>query len=48
MEQTPGGELALRIRKLLDRIEDRIGFRVKVVERSGRSLQAMFPHTNFS
>ena len=45
VDQTPGGELALRLRELLARIEDTIGFKVKVVERSGRSLQAMFPLT---
>ena len=31
VDQTPGGELALRLRELLARIEDTIGFKVKVV-----------------
>ena len=46
VEQTPGGELAKRLRELLTRIEPTVGFSIKVVERSGRSLQSLFPLTS--
>ena len=45
VDQTPGGELATRLRELLARIEPKIGFTAKVVERSGLSLQSQFPLT---
>ena len=35
MEHTPSGELAKRLREQLRRIEDLMGFRIKVVERTG-------------
>ena len=35
VENTPGGELAGRIRELLRRLEPTIGFRIKVVEKAG-------------
>ena len=38
LEQTPMGELARRVREQLVRMEDILGYRIKVVERTGRSL----------
>ena len=38
LEQTPMGELAKRVREQLVRMEDILGYRIKVVERTGRSL----------
>ena len=46
VEQTPKGELAKRLRESLRGMEHTLGFRVKVVERSGRSLGSKFPLTN--
>ena len=46
VEQTPYGELAKRVRELLQRLEPTLGFRLKVVERTGRSLQSLFGQTN--
>ena len=46
VEQTPGGELASRLRELFVRLVPTVGFYVKVVERTGRKLQDMFPLTN--
>ena len=45
IEQTPGWELATRLRKLFQRLEPTIGIKIKVVERSGRTLQSVFPLT---
>ena len=45
VDQTPGGELASRLRELFTRPEPTLGFFVKVVERPGRSLQGLFPLT---
>ena len=45
VDQTPGGELACRMRELFNRIEPTIGFHLKVVERTGLSLQSQFPLT---
>ena len=45
VDYTPGGELAARLRELILRLEPTIGFSVKVVERSGLSLQSQFPLT---
>ena len=38
LEATPMGELARRVREQLARMEDILGYRIKVVERTGRSL----------
>ena len=46
VEQTEGGELAMRIRELVSRLEPLIGFKIKVVERCGKSLQSQFPLNN--
>ena len=45
VDQTPGGELASKLRELFMRLEPTVGFFVKVVERPGRSLQGLFPLT---
>ena len=46
VEQTPGGELAARLRELLTRLEPLLGFKVKVAERWGRTIQSHFPLNN--
>ena len=46
VEQTPGGKLAKDIREVLTRLETLLGFKVKVVERSGTSLRNLMPNTN--
>ena len=43
VDQTPGGELAAKLRELFLRLEPTVGFYVKVVEKTGRSLRSMFP-----
>ena len=42
LEQTPQGELARRIKEQLQNLEPTLGYRIKVVERSGKSLQGIF------
>ena len=46
VEQTPGGELAARMRELISRLEPMLGFGVRVAERCGKSLQSLFPLNN--
>ena len=46
MEQTVGGELARRLRDLLQRLAPVIGFTIKVVGRAGASLQSRFPQAS--
>ena len=46
VEQTEKGRLAKSIREVLTRLESLLGFRVKVVERSGTSLRNLMPNTN--
>ena len=46
VEQTPGGELAKRLRELFKRLEGTVGFYIKVVERAGRSVRSLFPLNN--
>ena len=46
VEQSPKGELAKRLRESLKDMEQTLGFRVKVVERTGRSLGSKFPLSN--
>ena len=43
VEKTPEGELSIRLRELLNRLEHLLGFKLKVVERGGTSLRDMFP-----
>ena len=46
VEQSPGGELAKRMRETLRSMEPTMGFRIKVVERCGQALGSKFPLTN--
>ena len=46
VEHTPGGELAKQIRNTLARMEDLMGFKIKVVERAGMALKDLFSPTN--
>ena len=46
VEHTTGGELAKRMRETLSRIEKMMGFRIKVVERSGTQIKDLFSLTN--
>ena len=46
VEHTPDGILAKRLREQLGRMEQTIGFRIKVVERAGTRLKDMFSLTN--
>ena len=43
MEQSPGGELAKRMRETLRNMEHTLGFKVKVAERTGQALGSKFP-----
>ena len=43
VEQSPKGELAKRLRDTIKGLEATLGFKVKVVERNGRSLGSKFP-----
>ena len=42
VEQTPHGELARQLRELMSRLEPTLGFRIKIVERAGKSLASTF------
>ena len=42
VEQTPLGELAKRVRELITRLEPTLGYSLKVVERTGRSITSLF------
>ena len=46
VEQTRDGRLAKELREVLQRLEGVLGFRVKVVERTGTSLKNTLPNTN--
>ena len=46
VEQTRDGALAKALREVATRLEGMIGFRVKVVERTGSSLRNSLPNTN--
>ena len=43
VDQTPGGELAKRLRELLQRLEPMMGFSIRIVERTGTKLKDLFP-----
>ena len=45
VEQTPMGELARRVKEQLQGLETTLGFKIKVVERTGKSLQSVFSQT---
>ena len=46
VEQTPGGELSKRLREQLRGMEDTLGFKVRVAERTGRSLGSSFSQSS--
>ena len=46
VDQSPQGELAKRLREQLSGLEPTLGYRVRVVERTGRSLQTIFSQTS--
>ena len=46
VEQTPGGELARRLRQLEQRLSEVTGWRVKIVERGGTTIKQVLPNTN--
>ena len=46
VEYTQNGELASRLRELMNRLAPTLGFGVKVVERTGTALKNIFPLTN--
>ena len=43
VDNTKDGELARKMRDVIERLEDILGYRIKVVERSGTPLKLMFP-----
>ena len=45
VEQTPKGELARLVREQLQRMGATLGYKVRVVERTGRSIISCFPQT---
>ena len=46
VEQTREGEMAKKLREQLGRMEDMMGFRMKIVERTGTKIKDMFSLTN--
>ena len=46
VEQTPRGELAVQIREQLKNLEGLMGFKLRVVERTGRNILSNFQQTN--
>ena len=46
VEYSKYGELAKTMRELTGRLEEVIGFKVKLVERAGASLKSLFPTNN--
>ena len=46
VEQTKGSKLAKALREVLSRLEPMLGFKVKIVEKSGTSLRKLMPNTN--
>ena len=46
VEQTKGSKLAKALREVLSRLEPMLGFRVKIVEKSGTSLRNLMPNSN--
>ena len=43
VENTPGGGLAKSLREIMERIQNILGYRVKIVERAGTPLKLLFP-----
>ena len=46
VEHTRGGEMAKRLRRHLGRMEDLMGFKLKIIERTGTKLKDLFSPTN--
>ena len=46
VEQSPGGELAAKMREVLKSMEHTMGFKIKVAERAGNPLKSIFPLTS--
>ena len=46
VDQTPGGNLAKRLREVEERLSGLTGFKIKIVERGGKKLKTFFPYTN--
>ena len=46
MEQTPFGELASRLKEQLTNLEPTLGFKLKVVERTGMSIKNTFSQSS--
>ena len=46
VEQTPQGELARRLKEQMVKLEPILGYKVRIVERTGRSLGSIFAQTN--
>ena len=46
VEQTPQGELAKQMREQLGKMEHIFGYRLRLVERTGRNLMSVFPQTS--
>ena len=45
VEQTPRGELAILLREQLQKMEQVLGYRIRVVERTGRNIMSSYPQT---
>ena len=45
VEQSPGGKLSKQVRAKMLEIEPTLGFRLRVMERTGRNLLSNFPQT---
>ena len=43
VENTPGGALAKKLREIMQRIQEILRYRIKVVERAGTPLKLLFP-----
>ena len=48
LDQTPHGELARRVKELLLRLEPSMGFKLRVVERTGRSIKSLLSQSSCS
>ena len=48
LDQTPHGELSRRVKELLHRLEPSMGFKLRVVERTGRSIKSLLSQSSCS
>ena len=46
VEHTQSGELSSRLREVIGRLAPMLGFSIKVVERTGRTLKSCFPQSS--